>query len=112
MPVTLRHLAYFTALAAEKSFARAAERVHVSQPALSMQIRDLEAALGVVLVERNPRDLRLTPAGREVLLRAARVLAEVRDLEALGRSAGQVGRVQIGVIPTVAPYLLPPVLIL
>ena len=110
MPVTLRHLAYFTALAAEKSFARAAERVHVSQPALSMQIRDLEAALGVVLVERNPRDLRLTPAGREVLLRAARVLAEVRDLEALGRSAGQVGRVQIGVIPTVAPYLLPPVL--
>ena len=110
MPLTLRQLTYFTALAEEKHFARAAERVHVSQPALSMQIRDLEAVLGLQLLERNPRDLRLTPAGREVLARAGRILAEVRDLQALGRVAGQVGRVQIGVIPTVAPYLLPPVL--
>lgn len=112
MALTLRQLAYFAALAAERSFARAAERVHVTQPALSMQIRDLEATLGQQLVERHPRDLRLTPAGREVLLRTERVLAEVRGIEQLGRIAGQGlgGRVQIGVIPTVAPYLLPPVL--
>lgn len=112
MALTLRQLSYFAALAAERSFARAADRVHVTQPALSMQIRDLEAALGQQLIERHPRDLRLTPAGREVLVRAQRVLAEVRGIEQLARIAGQgeVGRVQIGVIPSVAPYLLPPVL--
>ncbi len=110
MPITLRQLTYFAALAEERSFARAAERVHVTQPALSMQIRDLEAALAVRLIERLPREARLTPAGRAVLARAARILAEVRELETLGRAQGLAGRVHIGVIPTVAPYLLPPVL--
>ena len=110
MPVTLRQLTYFTALAEERSFARAADRVHVTQPALSMQIRDLEQGLGTTLIERLPREARLTPAGRDLLIRAARVLAEVAEMEALGRKRGLAGRLQIGVIPTVAPYLLPPVL--
>lgn len=79
MPVTLRQLASFAALAEEKSFSRAADRVHVTQPALSMQIRDLEAALGVTLVERLPREARLTPEGRAVLLRDARTGGSSRD---------------------------------
>ncbi len=110
MAITLRQLTYFVALAEEQSFSRAAERVHVTQPALSMQIRDLEAALRTVLIERLPREARLTPAGRDLLVRAARVLAEVGEIEALSRTRGPAGRLQIGVIPTVAPYLLPAVL--
>jgi LysR family hydrogen peroxide-inducible transcriptional activator len=110
MPITLRQLNYFAALAEEQSFSRAADRVHVTQPALSMQIRDLEAALGTTLVERLPREARLTPAGRDLLARADRVLAEVAEIERLGARRGLAGRLQIGVIPTVAPYLLPAVL--
>lgn len=110
MTITLRQLSYLVALAEEKSFSRAADRVRVSQPALSMQMRDLEATLGVTLVDRLPREVRLTPAGRDVLQRALRVIAEVGQIEAIGRKPGQSGRVNIGVIPTVAPYLLPPVL--
>jgi LysR family transcriptional regulator, hydrogen peroxide-inducible genes activator len=110
MSVTLRQLSYFAALAEERNFARAADRVHVTQPALSMQIKDLEAILGVTLIERLPREARLTAAGRDVLARSQRILAEVREMELLGRERGLVGRVQIGVIPTVAPYLLPPML--
>ncbi|HEX9859386.1 MAG TPA: LysR substrate-binding domain-containing protein [Paracoccaceae bacterium] len=107
MTITLRQLSYFLALAEERHFGRAADRVHVTQPALSMQIRDLEVALGAALVERAPRDVRLTAAGREVEARARRVLAEVAELEALARQHGLTGRLNLGVIPTVAPYLLP-----
>jgi LysR family transcriptional regulator, hydrogen peroxide-inducible genes activator len=110
MPLTLRQMTYFAALAEERNFARAADRVHVTQPALSMQIMDLEDVLGIQLIERLPREARLTAAGRDVLARAQRILAEVREMEMLGRARGLVGRVQIGVIPTVAPYLLPPML--
>ncbi|MBP9951604.1 MAG: LysR family transcriptional regulator [Cypionkella sp.] len=110
MALTLRQLRYFEALAEERNFARAAERVHISQPALSMQMRELEAVLGVQLVERLPREARLTPAGRDVLERGARILREVRELEALGRAAALEGRLQLGIIPTIAPYLLPRVL--
>jgi LysR family transcriptional regulator, hydrogen peroxide-inducible genes activator len=110
MPVTLRQLTYFAALAQERSFQRAAERVHISQPALSMQIRELEDTLGFTLVERSPRDLRLTPLGREVLIRAQGILAQVRELEDIARWEDQAARLHLGVIPTVAPYLMPPVL--
>lgn len=107
MAVTLRQLGYFLALAEERHFGRAAGRVHVTQPALSMQIRDLEAVLGAALVERAPRDVRLTAVGREVEVRARRVLAEVAELEAATRRQGRVRQLNLGVIPTVAPYLLP-----
>lgn len=107
MAVTLRQLGYFLALAEERHFGRAADRVHVTQPALSMQIKDLEDTLEVALVERAPRDVRLTAAGREVETRARRILAEVAGLEAVARQQGLTGRLNLGVIPTVAPYLLP-----
>lgn len=107
MAITLRQLTYFAAVAEERSFVRAAARVNVTQPALSMQIRELEEQLGLLLVERDTRELRLTPAGREVLARGARILAEVREIEGIGRRQGPERRLNIGIIPTVAPYLLP-----
>ena len=107
MSVTLRQLSYFLALAEVRSFGRAAERVHISQPALSMQIKELEATLGVTLVERLPRGLHLTRQGRELELRARRILAEIAELEASARRKALTGRLNLGIIPTVAPYLLP-----
>jgi LysR family hydrogen peroxide-inducible transcriptional activator len=111
MAITLRQLRYFTALAEARHFGRAADLCHVSQPALSVQIRELEAALGLVLIDRQPRDAVLTRAGREVLRRAQRVLDEVAGLEAAAqRETGLTAPLHLGLIPTVAPYLLPGVL--
>lgn len=108
MTLTLRQLRYFAALARHRHFGRAAEACHVSQPALSVQIRELEAALGVALAERGGREVVLTSAGRELARRAARVLAEVAEIEQGARwTRGLGGRLSLGVIPTVAPYLLP-----
>ena len=111
MKVTLRQLSYFVALAEDLSFGRAAARVHISQPALSMQIKELETTLNATLFERRPRDLRLTRAGREVLARARRILSETAELAAAARRQGLSHRLNIGLIPTVAPYLLPVALI-
>ncbi|WP_434286990.1 LysR substrate-binding domain-containing protein [Celeribacter sp. SCSIO 80788] len=106
--LTLRQMTYFVALAETRSFSQAAETVHVTQPALSQQIKEMEASLGTQLVERLPRDIRLTRAGQVVLDRAQQILAMTRDLEAEIRlSKGLTGRLTLGVIPTIAPYLLP-----
>ncbi|PTQ71930.1 hydrogen peroxide-inducible genes activator [Celeribacter persicus] len=106
--LTLRQMTYFVALAETRSFSLAAETVHVTQPALSQQIKEMEATLGTQLVERLPRDIRLTRAGQVVLDRARQILAMTRDLEAEIRlSKGLTGRLTLGVIPTIAPYLLP-----
>ena len=108
MAITLKQLTYFVALAEEQSFGRAAARVHISQPALSLQIKELESTLKVTLIDRLPREARLTRAGREVLTRARRILAEVGDLtQAVRWREGLSGHLNLGVIPTVAPYLLP-----
>ena len=107
MPVTLRQLSYFLALAEARSFGGAAQSVHISQPALSMQIKELETILNVALVERLPRGLHLTREGRELESRARRILAEIGELEAAARRKTLAGRLNLGVIPTVAPYLLP-----
>lgn len=111
MNLTLRQLSYFRALAQQRHFGRAAEVVNVSQPALSVQIRDMEASLGQPLVERRPRDVVLTPFGRMILRHAERVL---EDMQALSEAArwreGLSGRLNLGVIPTIAPYILPDVL--
>jgi len=108
MEITLRQLKYLISLAEQGHFGRAAAACNVSQPALSVQIRDLEARLGVALVERRARRATLTPAGREALRRARRIMDEVRELqEAAQRERGLGGRLRLGVIPTVAPYLLP-----
>lgn len=108
MNITLRQLSYFVALAENRHFGRAAERVHVSQPALSTQVRELEERLGAALVDRSDRSFRLTPAGDEVLASARRIMAEVERMEAVARwQEGLTGRLKLGMIPTVAPYLLP-----
>ena len=110
--ITLRQLRYFDALARHLHFGRAAEAVAVSQPALSMQIRELEAILGVALVERRPAGVRLTAEGQEIARRARRILAETRDLLDYGQHASQVmsGTLRLGIIPSIAPYLLPRIL--
>jgi LysR family hydrogen peroxide-inducible transcriptional activator len=108
MALTLKQLRYLVALAREAHFGRAAASVNVSQPALSVQIRALEAALGVALVERGGREALITPTGREIVRRAQRVLDEAGAIEQVARwDRGLGGRLRIGVIPTVAPYLLP-----
>jgi DNA-binding transcriptional LysR family regulator len=87
--VELRHLRYFIAVAEELHFRRAAERLHVAQPAVSEQIRKLEAELGVTLLSRNNRNVSLTEAGAAMLLEARRVLDQAEVAE---RVAKQVGR--------------------
>lgn len=110
--LTLKQLRYADALAAHGHFGRAAEACAVSQPALSQQIKELEAALGIALFERAPRAVRLTPFGAQALARARHILSEVDALGDLARAAqhGGLQRLRLGVIPTIAPYLLPAVI--
>ena len=109
---TLRQLQFLTAIRAEGSFVGAAEAVGVTQPTLSAGIKDLEAALGAVLVERGRTGAVLTPAGVEAADRAARALSEVEELVRAVHSAGEPfsGVFRLGAIPTIAPFLLPRVL--
>jgi len=110
--VNLRDLKYLVALAEHKHFGRAAAACFVSQPTLSTQIRKLEEELGVPLVERAPRKVMLTPAGREAAARARRIVAEAEQLkEAARRSRDpEAGTVRLGIFPTLGPYLLPHVI--
>ena len=110
--ITLRQLKYLEALAEHRHFGKAAEACAVTQPALSMQIRELEKFLGVELVERRPGKTVLTDIGIEVMRRGGRVLSETRDLVDFARHYGRplTGRLRLGVIPTIAPYLLPCIL--
>ena len=107
MPVTLRQLRYFKAVVEHGSFSRAAESVYISQPALSLQIRELEDTLGSPLLERESRGVVLTPLGREVHGQALRVLDEALLLETIGKrySEGPF-RIAVGVVSTLAPYFL------
>ena len=109
---TLKHFRYFDALARLGHFGRAAEACSISQPALSVQIKEMETMLGAPLVERSARQIHLTTLGEEFLLRARKILAEVEELNELARvSDGPLtGALRMGVIPTVAPYLLPAIL--
>ena len=107
MPVTLRQLRYFKAVVEHGSFSRAAESVHISQPALSLQIRELEDSLGSPLLERESRGVILTPLGREVHGQTLRVLDEAMLLETMGkRFAEGPFRIAVGIVSTLAPYLL------
>ncbi len=110
--VTFKQLRYFDALARELHFGRAADTCAVTQPALSMQIHELEQSLGLVLVERTRSGVQLTDKGLEISQRAARILGDVRDLVAFAHHASRVlsGTLRLGVIPSVAPYMLPPLL--
>ncbi len=110
--MTLRQLRYLDALARHRHFGRAADDCAITQPALSMQIRDLEEDLGVELVERRPGDVILTETGAEVARRAGAILSSVRDLDEFARHRGGVlrGPLRLGIIPSLAPYLLPVIL--
>jgi len=110
--MTLRQLRYLGALAEHRHFGRAAEACAVTQPALSMQIRDLEKFLGVELVERRPGEIALTEVGVEVARRGERLLASSRDIIDFARHRGRVlsGRLMLGIIPSLAPYVLPKIL--
>ncbi|KAF1686444.1 DNA-binding transcriptional regulator OxyR [Pseudoxanthomonas broegbernensis] len=110
--MNLRDLKYLLALADHRHFGRAAAACFVSQPTLSTQVRKLEEELGVPLVERAPRKVMLTPAGREAAERARRIIAEVEQMkEAARRSQDpEAGTVRLGIFPTLAPYLLPHVI--
>ncbi len=108
--ISLRQLRYLDALARLGHFGRAAEASAITQPALSMQIRDLEAYLGVALVERRRDGVRLTPAGREIVARGRAILTAVGDLEtAAALGSCWRGRFRLGIIPSIAPFLLPAV---
>ena len=107
--LTLKQLRYFEALAQQSHFGRAAEVCAISQPALSMQIKELEETLGTQLIERGPRQIRLTRFGEALAERASEILRAVDELGDLARASQNqmVGRLRLGVIPTIAPYLLP-----
>ena len=110
--LTLRQLRYLDALARHGHFGRAADECAVSQPALSMQIRELERELGAELVERRQGATVLSEIGAEVARRAGFILTATRDLADCARHSGRVlsGGLRLGVIPTLAPYVLPRVL--
>lgn len=107
--MNLRDLHYLVALAEHRHFGHAAEACFVSQPTLSTQIRKLEDELGVALVERAPRKVLLTEAGREIARRARQVLAEVDEIKTIAQRTRdpQAGRLRLGIFPTLGPYLLP-----
>ena len=107
--ISMKQLRYFDALARLNHFGRAAEACAISQPALSVQIKELEDTLGASLVERGPRQVRLTSLGEAFAERANAILRSVDDLGNLARaSRGKMaGQMRIGIIPTVAPYVLP-----
>lgn len=110
--LTLKQLRYFEALARHKHFGRAAEACAITQPALSQQIKELEMIVGAPLVERGARQIRLTPLGDDLVQRLQTILLGVDELSDLVRaSKGPLaGRLRLGVIPTVAPYLLPQIM--
>src|ERR1700704_1775961 len=107
--ITLRQLRYFDALARHGHFGRAAEACAISQPALSMQIKEMEEALGGLLLERSARQVSLTRFGEELAGRVRDILRSVDELGDFARASRDrlAGRLRIGLIPTIAPYLLP-----
>jgi LysR family hydrogen peroxide-inducible transcriptional activator len=110
--LTLKQLRYFEALARHSHFGRAADACAISQPAISVQIKELEEELGTELFERSARQVRLTSFGEEFAERVRDILRSVDELGDLARASRDrlAGRLRIGVIPTIAPYLLPAII--
>ncbi|MDP6730731.1 MAG: DNA-binding transcriptional regulator OxyR [SAR324 cluster bacterium] len=107
--MNIRDFEYLVALDELRSFRKASERCHVTQPTLSGQLRKLEDYLGVLLVERTKRKVMLTPVGKEVVRRARLILQEVEQIEEISVSFKDPmqGKLRMGLIPTLGPYLLP-----
>ena len=110
--LTLKHFRYFEALAQHGHFGRAAGACNISQPALSLQIKELEEMLGATLVERSGRQIRLTELGEVFAERARGILRAVDEVGDLVRATQRdlSGRFRLGIIPTIGPYLLPQVI--
>ena len=107
--MTLTDLRYLVALARERHFGRAAEKCHVSQPTLSVALKKVEHKYGVILFERTPSEVRLTPTGEQIARQAERVLEEAGRLKEIAQQGKDplIGALRLGVIYTIAPYLLP-----
>ncbi len=107
--MNLRDLRYLVALADLKHFGRAAQASFVSQPTLSTQLKKFEDELGVALIERNPRNVMLTPVGEAIVARARIILREADEMKNIARRAKdpESGMVKLGIFPTLGPYLLP-----
>lgn len=112
MNVELRHLRYFSAVARELSFSRAAEQLHIAQPPLSRQIRELEEALGAQLLDRSSRPLRLTPAGRFMQIQAQQVLGRMAEIKEAAHRIASGGRTWFGMgfVPSTLYGALPEVI--
>jgi LysR family hydrogen peroxide-inducible transcriptional activator len=110
--MNLKDLKYLVALADTGHFGKAAERTFVSQPTLSAQLKKLEEYLGVKLVERQPKNVQLTEVGKQIVVRARRMLDEGDEIVALARSNTDpfAGKLKVALIPTIGPYLLPRVM--
>jgi LysR family hydrogen peroxide-inducible transcriptional activator len=110
--MNLQDLRYLIAVSEQRHFGRAAAECHVSQPTLSSQIRKLEEELGVTLLERTNKRVELTPVGSRILVHAREALAHAAQMEAVARASRDplVGPIKLGVIPTLAPYLMPRIL--
>ncbi|WP_074220203.1 hydrogen peroxide-inducible genes activator [Rhodovulum sp. ES.010] len=106
---TFKQLRYFVTLAESGHYRKAAERLGITQPSLSLQIANLEEVLGLVLVERGRAGAVLTPAGREVLARAARIIGDVGTLGDMSERmrTGMAGTIRLGATATFGPYILP-----
>jgi len=108
----LRHLRYFVGVAEEENVSRAALKLHVSQPALSRQIRDLEDELGFLLLERSAKSVHLTEAGRTFLIEARAVLQRAEDAVKAARAiaTGKSGELHVGYAPSITARILPQIL--
>jgi len=109
---TLRQLQYYVAIAEELSFVRAAARLHLSQPPLSAQIKALEEELGVTLLDRDTRSVKLTEAGRVFLTGAQRILSEIQlvSQQAVRTATGEIGTLRIGCVASSMANVLPRIL--
>ena len=107
--MTLTELRYIVMLARERHFGRAAEKCHVSQPTLSVALKKVEHKYGVILFERTPSEVRLTPTGEQIARQAERVLEEAGRLKEIAQQGKDplIGALRLGVIYAIAPYLLP-----
>ena len=110
--ISMKHLRYFQALARHRHFGRAAVACGISQPALSVQIKELEDTVGAPLIDRGGRQIALTGLGEAFEARVRDILRAVDELGDLARAAQGplAGRLRVGVIPTVAPYMLPAII--
>lgn len=109
MTPSIKQLKYLCAVAEHRHFSKAAEACHVTQSTLSAAVQELESQLGVVIFERSKKNVLITPLGEKLLIQARIILGDVEDFVSLAKSHDELlsGEIRLGVIPTIAPFLLP-----